>query len=131
MRDALIQIVLRLRDDVIKGREGNHNPSAGADSSHAGGTGFSLAPVLPNVPPAAPLSYDHRIESGNGVGMRSSGSRYGQESLSVYFCFPCMAQSSISMLLCIWAFQTQFLIKVAALQTASYVNCFFLLFFCL
>lgn len=83
VRDALIQIVLRLRDDVIKGREGNHNPSAGADSLRAGGTGFSLAPVLPNVPPAAPLNYDHRIETGNGVGMRSSGSRYGHESLSM------------------------------------------------
>lgn len=83
VRDALIQIVLRLRDDVIKGREGNHNPSAGADSLRAGGTGFSLAPVLPNVPPAAPLSYEHRIETGNGVGMRSSGSRYGHESLSM------------------------------------------------
>ncbi|XP_006355412.1 KH domain-containing protein At4g18375 isoform X2 [Solanum tuberosum] len=53
VRDALIQIVLRLRDDVIKGRE------------------------------AAPLSYEHRIETGNGVGMRSSGSRYGHESLSM------------------------------------------------
>lgn len=113
VRDALIQIVLRLRDDVIKGQEGNHNPSA---ALRAGATGFSLAPVLPNVPPAAPLSFEHRIETGNGVGMRSSGSRYGHESLSVYFCFPCMAQRSMSMLLCIWAFQTQILIKIAALE---------------
>ncbi|MCD9559343.1 hypothetical protein HAX54_017243 [Datura stramonium] len=84
VRDALIQIVLRLRDDVIKGREGNHNPSAGAaDSLRTGGTGFSLAPVLSNVPPAAPLSYEHRIETGNGAGLRSSGSHYGHESLSM------------------------------------------------
>ncbi|XP_047251782.1 KH domain-containing protein At4g18375 isoform X4 [Capsicum annuum] len=83
VRDALIQIVLRLRDDVVKGREGNLNPSAGADSLRSGGTGFSFAPVLPNVSPAAPLSYEHRVETGNGVGMRSSGSRYGHESLSM------------------------------------------------
>ncbi|PHT40312.1 KH domain-containing protein [Capsicum baccatum] len=84
VRDALIQIVLRLRDDVVKGREGNLNPSAGADSLRSGGTGFSFAPVLPNVSPAAaPLSYEHRVETGNGVGMRSPGSRYGHESLSM------------------------------------------------
>ncbi|CAN4081539.1 unnamed protein product [Withania somnifera] len=83
VRDALIQIVLRLRDDVIKGPQGDHNPPAGTDSLRAGGAGFSLAPVLPNVPSAAPLSHEHRIETGNGVGMRSSGSRYGHESLSM------------------------------------------------
>ncbi|XP_059303819.1 KH domain-containing protein At4g18375 isoform X1 [Lycium ferocissimum] len=88
VRDALIQIVLRLRDDVVKGREGNHNPSAGADSLRSSGKesafGFALAPGLPNVPPPAPLSYEHRIETGNGVGMRSSGSHYGRhESLSM------------------------------------------------
>ncbi|XP_009604665.1 KH domain-containing protein At4g18375 [Nicotiana tabacum] len=82
VRDALIQIVLRLRDDVLKGREGNFNPSAGVDSLRTGGTGHSLASVLPNVPPTASLSYEQRVESGNGIGMRSSGSLYGHESFS-------------------------------------------------
>ncbi|KAI8010558.1 KH domain-containing protein [Camellia lanceoleosa] len=36
VRDALIQIVLRLRDDVLKDREGGHNTSAGADSMYSG-----------------------------------------------------------------------------------------------
>lgn len=96
VRDALIQIVLRLRDDVLKGREGNFNPSAGVDSLRTGGTGHSLASVLPNVPPTASLSYEQRVESGNGIGMRSSGSLYGHESFSVYFCITCLPQSLIS-----------------------------------
>ncbi|XP_028089232.1 KH domain-containing protein At4g18375-like isoform X2 [Camellia sinensis] len=59
VRDALIQIVLRLRDDVLKDRE-----------------------VLPSVPPVAPMGYEQRTESGSGLGMLSSGSLYGYGSLS-------------------------------------------------
>ncbi|CAL5417790.1 unnamed protein product [Camellia sinensis] len=55
VRDALIQIVLRLRDDVLKDREGGHNTSAGADSMYSSGTGFSMPTVLPSVPPVAPM----------------------------------------------------------------------------
>ncbi|THF99708.1 hypothetical protein TEA_001110 [Camellia sinensis var. sinensis] len=55
VRDALIQIVLRLRDDVLKDREGGHNTSAGADSMYSSGTDFSMPSVLPRVPPVAPM----------------------------------------------------------------------------
>lgn len=83
VRDALIQIVLRLRDDVLKDREGGHNTSAGADSMYSGGTGFSMPSVLPSVPPVAPMGYEQRAESGSGLGMLSSGSLYGYGSLSM------------------------------------------------
>lgn len=53
VRDALVQIVLRLRDDVLKDRDRGHNQSAGADSYYSGGTGLSAHSVLPSVPPVA------------------------------------------------------------------------------
>ncbi|PQP93637.1 KH domain-containing protein [Prunus yedoensis var. nudiflora] len=74
LRDALIQIVLRLRDDVLKDRDGGHNPSGGAESLYSGGTGLSMPSVLPSVPPVTSLGYDQRAESGSGLGMLSSGS---------------------------------------------------------
>ncbi|ESW30764.1 hypothetical protein PHAVU_002G180500 [Phaseolus vulgaris] len=86
VRDALIQIVLRLRDDVLRERDTSHNPSIGmgAESLYSGSTGFSLPSVLPSVPPvAAPLVYDQRAESGAGLGMLSSSSLYGYGSLSM------------------------------------------------
>ncbi|CAL5341060.1 hypothetical protein CsSME_00047876 [Camellia sinensis var. sinensis] len=86
VRDALIQIVLRLRDDVLKDREGGHNTSAGADSMYSSGTDFSMPSVLPRVPPVAPMGYEQRTESGSGLGMLSSGSLYGYGSLSVCQC---------------------------------------------
>ncbi|XAR72484.1 hypothetical protein NMG60_11019137 [Bertholletia excelsa] len=83
VRDALVQIVLRLRDDVLKEREGGHTASASADSLYSGGTGLSVPSVLPSVPPVAPLGYEQRAESGSGLGMLSSTSLYGYGSLSM------------------------------------------------
>ncbi|CAA2969498.1 KH domain-containing At4g18375 [Olea europaea subsp. europaea] len=68
LRDALIQIVLRLRDDVLKNKEGDHISSAGA--------GFSVPSVLPSISSAAPLGYEHRAETESGMGLLSS-SAYG------------------------------------------------------
>ncbi|KAL6991497.1 hypothetical protein U1Q18_009610 [Sarracenia purpurea var. burkii] len=83
VRDALIQIVLRLRDDVLRDREGGHKPSDGGDSFYSGGSGLSAPSVLPTVPPAASLGYEQRDENGRGLGMLSSSSLYGYESLSM------------------------------------------------
>ncbi|KAA8519470.1 hypothetical protein F0562_013726 [Nyssa sinensis] len=83
VRDALVQIVLRLRDDVLKDREGDRNPSAGTDSLYSGGAGHSVTSVLPSVPPVAPFGYEQRPETGSGLGMLSSSSLYGYGSLSM------------------------------------------------
>lgn len=85
VRDALIQIVLRLRDDVLKEKDGDQNPSLGPETLYAGGgPGLSLSSMLPPVThTVAPLGYDQRAESGSGLGMVSSSSLYGYGSLSV------------------------------------------------
>ncbi|XP_050369637.1 KH domain-containing protein At4g18375 [Argentina anserina] len=79
LRDALIQIVLRLRDDVLKDRDGGHNLAVGPESLFPGSTGLSLPSVLPSVPQIAPLGYDQRAES--GLGMLSSSGLFGYGSL--------------------------------------------------
>ncbi|KAJ8761919.1 hypothetical protein K2173_006521 [Erythroxylum novogranatense] len=78
VRDALVQIVLRLRDDVLKEKDSGHN-SVGSDSLYPSGTSFSVPSILPSV---APLSYD-RAETRSGLGLLSSRSLYGYGSLSV------------------------------------------------
>lgn len=83
VRDALIQIVLRLRDDVLKDKEGARNPSGGSDSIYSSTAGHSVPSVLPNVPSVAPLTYEQRAETGGGVGILSSSSLYGYGSLSM------------------------------------------------
>lgn len=83
VRDALVQIVLRLRDDALKDRDGGRNLSVGADSLYSGGTALSVPPVLSSVPQVTPISYDQRVESGSGLGMISSSSLYGYGSFSV------------------------------------------------
>ncbi|KAL4392807.1 hypothetical protein AHAS_Ahas03G0382000 [Arachis hypogaea] len=84
VRDALIQIILRLREDVLRERDNGHNPSVGAESMYSGGAGLSVPSVLPPVPPVAtPLAYDQRTESETGLGMFSSSSLYGYGSLSM------------------------------------------------
>lgn len=79
VRDALIQIILRLRDDILKDRDGGHNSSLGAEPLYSSGAGLSMPP-LPSV---ASLGYNQRPETGSGVGMVSSGNIYGYGSLSV------------------------------------------------
>jgi hypothetical protein len=83
VRDAIIQIVLRLRDDILKDRDSSRNPTVGADSFFSAGTGLSVPSVLPSVPPVASLGYDQRIDSGSGLGMLSTSSLYGYGSLPV------------------------------------------------
>lgn len=83
VRDALVQIILRLRDDALRDRDGSRNPHAGADPLYSGGTGISMPPLLPSVPPVGPLGYDQRADSGSGLGMLSSSSLYGYGSLSM------------------------------------------------
>ncbi|KAF9683739.1 hypothetical protein SADUNF_Sadunf04G0045700 [Salix dunnii] len=81
VRDALVQIVLRLRDDVLKEKDGGLNSSVSTDSVYPVRAGISIPSILPSVPPVAPMGYDQRAESGSGLGLHSSSSLYGYGSL--------------------------------------------------
>ncbi|KAF9672528.1 hypothetical protein SADUNF_Sadunf11G0051600 [Salix dunnii] len=81
VRDALVQIVLRLRDDVLKEKDGGLSSLVGTDSVYPVGAGLSIPPILPSVPPVAPMGYDQRSESASGLGLLSSSSLYGYGSL--------------------------------------------------
>uniref|UniRef100_A0A1D1YRC3 KH domain-containing protein At4g18375 n=1 Tax=Anthurium amnicola TaxID=1678845 RepID=A0A1D1YRC3_9ARAE len=82
VRDALVQIVLRLRDDALKDKDGGRNapPFDSVKSS-----GHSVSSVLPSVPAVAPslahYGYDQRAEADYGLGTLSGSSLYGYGSL--------------------------------------------------
>ncbi|KAG9439350.1 hypothetical protein H6P81_019515 [Aristolochia fimbriata] len=84
VRDALVQIVLRLRDDALKDKEGSGRsapptlpPVEPPMYAGAGNLAVSSA-VLPSV---APLGYDQRIDHpASGLGMLSTSSLYGYGS---------------------------------------------------
>ncbi|KAG6691995.1 hypothetical protein I3842_10G089600 [Carya illinoinensis] len=77
VNDEPVEIILRLRDHVLKDGDGGHNLAFGADSLFFAGSGLSVSSVLPFVAPIAPFGHDWRVESGNGLGMLSSSSLYG------------------------------------------------------
>lgn len=79
VRDALIQIVLRLREDVLKDRDGGYNPSAVAASS----AGLSVPSILPSIPSAASLGYHQIAESGSGLSVPFSSGLYGFGALPI------------------------------------------------
>ncbi|MED6120387.1 hypothetical protein PIB30_020401 [Stylosanthes scabra] len=85
VRDALIQIVLRLRDDVLKERDTGHNPPPiGSESFYSSDSVLPVRSVIPPVPDVpAPLAYDQRTESGTGLNMLSSSSLHGYGSYSM------------------------------------------------
>ncbi|XP_010529161.1 PREDICTED: KH domain-containing protein At4g18375-like [Tarenaya hassleriana] len=85
VRDALIQIVLRLRDDVLRDRDGSaRKPSAASDNNLFSGStaGLAVPSLLPSAPQVAPLGFDRRPETGSGFGVLPSGGLYG------YGCLP-------------------------------------------
>ncbi|KAK4488161.1 hypothetical protein RD792_003903 [Penstemon davidsonii] len=82
LRDALIQIVLRLRDDVLTEKEGGRNSSAGAESFYSGAASLPVPQVLPSVPSNAAFVYEQRAEPESRLGLLSS-SGYGYGSLSM------------------------------------------------
>ncbi|KAL1193743.1 KH domain-containing protein [Cardamine amara subsp. amara] len=92
VRDALIQIVLRLRDDVLRDREiGSRNqPPARSEnknffSSGSSNTGLALPPsFMSSIPQVASVDFDRRPETGNSMGMLSSNvGLYGYGSFPV------------------------------------------------
>ncbi|KAL8129510.1 hypothetical protein V2J09_018665 [Rumex salicifolius] len=65
VRDALVQIVLRLRDDVLKNKDNGYNPSPVAETMHpsigASAGSFSIPPTFPTM---SPLGYEQERETG-------------------------------------------------------------------
>lgn len=87
MRDALVQIVLRLRDDVLQDREGSRNPSdgVGLGSLYPGSASHSMPQVLSGIPPVSHSGYEQqRGDGGSGLNMLPSDSFYGYGSLQVW-----------------------------------------------
>ncbi|PKU67397.1 KH domain-containing protein At4g18375 [Dendrobium catenatum] len=78
VREALLQIILRLREDALKDREGS-NAVPPIDSLYT--SNLSVPPLLPGVQSVSSLGYDHRTEPGSGLGLLSSNSLYGYNSL--------------------------------------------------
>lgn len=84
VKDALIHIILRLRDDVLREKDIGHNPSTGGESFYSSGAGLSFPSMLPSIPSVgAPRVYDQRAEGATGLGMLSSSSLYGYGSMPV------------------------------------------------
>lgn len=84
VRDALIQILLRLRDEVLKVKEGGHKSSVSADVLHTRGAPLpppSVMPTLPSIPQVAPLRYERSTDNRSGVGIYSSNGTYGHDFL--------------------------------------------------
>ncbi|XP_020518638.1 KH domain-containing protein At4g18375 isoform X2 [Amborella trichopoda] len=78
VRDALVQIILRLREDVLRDKEGDQAPS---EPLYSGS--LSTYSSLPGGPSAAPFSYDQRHDTGSGLGMLHTGGLRGYGSLTV------------------------------------------------
>ncbi|CAL9188903.1 unnamed protein product [Musa hybrid cultivar] len=86
LRDALVQIILRLREDALKDKDGNQNAQKDSnqkvppvDTLHS--NSLSVPPVLPTIPPLAPLNYGQRAETESGMGIFSGNNLYGYSSL--------------------------------------------------
>lgn len=79
VRDALIQIVLRLRDEVLKDQEGGKKSSVVADVLHTRGAHLPVPSVLPSIPQAAPLRYERSTHSRSGLDFYSSNGAYGRD----------------------------------------------------
>ncbi|KAG1334380.1 KH domain-containing protein [Cocos nucifera] len=86
LRDALVQIILRLREDALRDRDGSQNTHKDGSQNAPPvdplyTSSLSVPPVLPSIPSVASLSYDQRIETERGLGVLSGSSLYGYSSL--------------------------------------------------
>ncbi|XP_042378734.1 KH domain-containing protein At4g18375-like [Zingiber officinale] len=82
LRDALRQVVFRLREDSLKDKESNQNVHKDTNQNvplHS--SSLSVSQVLPENPPRAPLNYDHRVEAERGLGGFSGSSLYGYNTM--------------------------------------------------
>ncbi|WVZ94624.1 hypothetical protein U9M48_040493 [Paspalum notatum var. saurae] len=88
LRDALVQIVLRLREDVLKESVDSQNSDRDgklniATSDSLYGSSLSLPGLVPHSHQIAPLGYDRRGETEHGLEVFPRTSSYGYSSLQV------------------------------------------------
>ena len=89
LRDALVQIVLRLREDVLKDRV-NRQSSDRDDKLNVTTTdplyasSLSLPALLPYSQHVAPMGYDRRGETERGLDIFPRSRSYGYSSLQVH-----------------------------------------------
>ncbi|KAM0952474.1 putative K domain-containing protein [Dioscorea sansibarensis] len=78
VRDALVQITLRLREDALKDKDGSQ-VAPPADPLY--NSSLPVPQILSTVPPLAPLGYDQRLEPSRALGSSSTSSLFGYNSL--------------------------------------------------
>ncbi|XP_062191553.1 KH domain-containing protein At4g18375-like [Phragmites australis] len=87
LRDALVHIVLRLREDVLKDRMDSQNSDRDGKLNVATTDSFygslSLPALLPCSQQVTPLGYDRRDETERGLEVFPRSSSYGYSSLQV------------------------------------------------
>lgn len=81
VRDALVQITLRLREDALKDKDGS-KVAPPADPLYP--SSLHMPQILSSVPPLAPLGYDQRLEPSRALGSSSTSSLFGYNSLQVF-----------------------------------------------
>ncbi|GMH28004.1 hypothetical protein Nepgr_029847 [Nepenthes gracilis] len=79
VRDALVQIVLRLRDHALKDKDDAHNPS---DTQYASSS-LTVPSLLPSIGSVNPLGYEQRTDTRSGLGILPSDGLYKYGSLSM------------------------------------------------
>ncbi|WOL00448.1 hypothetical protein Cni_G09161 [Canna indica] len=86
LRDALVQIILRLREDALKDKDVNQ--SARKDSNQSvpavdplHSSSMSVPQVMPTIPSLGPLSYDQRAETERSLGVFPGNNLYGYNSM--------------------------------------------------
>lgn len=87
VRDALVQIVLKLREDALRDKEGSQNVSKDSNPAIPPVDPLytsALPTILSGMPPVAPLSYESRVEAERELTVFSGGSLYGYSSLQVH-----------------------------------------------
>uniref|UniRef100_A0ACD5ZEF6 Uncharacterized protein n=1 Tax=Avena sativa TaxID=4498 RepID=A0ACD5ZEF6_AVESA len=88
LRDALVQIVLRLREDVLKDsverqNSGKDGKLTVATTEPVYSSSFSMPALLPHSQQITPLRYDQRGEVERGSDVYPRGSSYGYSSMQV------------------------------------------------
>jgi hypothetical protein len=90
LRDALVQIVLRLREEVLKDRADSRNSDRDDKLTVATtdpyASSLSLPTLLPYSQEVSPMGYDRRRETERDLDVFPRSRSYGYSSLQVHIC---------------------------------------------